>query len=117
MPACLKYSKINSCFPLVLLVPDYEYEMRVGTATVNVIVSYICICSRILQEFDTAIILNQRSIKKIEIAIKPVVCYYKFLKISIRNFPNSDISWLKIGVKTVIIATQSAGFDLLLPEF
>ncbi len=51
--------------------PSYGPEMRGGTANVTVIVSDTRISSPILQEFDTAIILNQQSMDKFEKAVKP----------------------------------------------
>jgi 2-oxoglutarate ferredoxin oxidoreductase subunit gamma len=51
--------------------PSYGPEMRGGTANVTVIVSDERISSPILQEFDTAIILNQQSLDKFEKNVKP----------------------------------------------
>jgi len=51
--------------------PSYGPEMRGGTANVTVIVSDSRISSPILQEFDTAIILNQQSMDKFEKMVKP----------------------------------------------
>jgi 2-oxoglutarate ferredoxin oxidoreductase subunit gamma len=51
--------------------PSYGPEMRGGTANVTVIVSDGRISSPILQEFDTAIILNQQSMDKFEHSVKP----------------------------------------------
>ncbi|MGD9977967.1 MAG: 2-oxoacid:acceptor oxidoreductase family protein [Bacteroidales bacterium] len=51
--------------------PSYGPEMRGGTANVTVILSDTRISSPILQEFDTAIILNQQSLDKFEKMIKP----------------------------------------------
>lgn len=51
--------------------PSYGPEMRGGTANVTVILSDSRISSPILQEFDTAIILNQQSLDKFEISVKP----------------------------------------------
>ncbi|MFP4557266.1 MAG: 2-oxoacid:acceptor oxidoreductase family protein [Bacteroidales bacterium] len=51
--------------------PSYGPEMRGGTANVTVIVSDNRISSPILQEFDTAIILNQQSLDKFEESVKP----------------------------------------------
>jgi 2-oxoglutarate ferredoxin oxidoreductase subunit gamma len=45
--------------------------MRCGTANVTVIISDERISSPILNEFDTAIILNQQSMDKFESTIKP----------------------------------------------
>lgn len=51
--------------------PSYGPEMRGGTANVTVILSDSRISSPILQEFDTAIILNQQSLDKFEVSVKP----------------------------------------------
>lgn len=51
--------------------PSYGPEMRGGTANVTVILSDSRISSPILQEYDTAIILNQQSMDKFEHNVKP----------------------------------------------
>jgi len=51
--------------------PSYGPEMRGGTANVCVIISDERISSPILNQFDTAIILNQQSMDKFEEAVKP----------------------------------------------
>ncbi|HEX2935772.1 MAG TPA: 2-oxoacid:acceptor oxidoreductase family protein [Bacteroidales bacterium] len=51
--------------------PSYGPEMRGGTANVTVIISDERISSPILNEFDSAIILNQQSLDKFESLIKP----------------------------------------------
>ncbi len=51
--------------------PSYGPEMRGGTANVAVILSDDRISSPILNEFDTAIILNQQSMDKFESMVKP----------------------------------------------
>ncbi len=51
--------------------PSYGPEMRGGTANVTVIFSTERINSPILNEFDTAIVLNQQSLDKFESLIKP----------------------------------------------
>ncbi len=55
----------------VAWMPSYGPEMRGGTANVTVILSDMRISSPILQEFDTAIILNQQSMDKFEKMLKP----------------------------------------------
>jgi 2-oxoglutarate ferredoxin oxidoreductase subunit gamma len=50
--------------------PSYGPEMRGGTANVTVILSDERISSPILNEFDTAIILNQQSLDKFEPLVK-----------------------------------------------
>lgn len=51
--------------------PSYGPEMRGGTANVIVIISDERISSPVLNEFDTAVILNQQSMDKFEATIKP----------------------------------------------
>jgi 2-oxoglutarate ferredoxin oxidoreductase subunit gamma len=51
--------------------PSYGPEMRGGTANVTVIISDDRISSPILNEFDSAIILNQQALDKFEPRIKP----------------------------------------------
>ncbi|MCX7862970.1 MAG: 2-oxoacid:acceptor oxidoreductase family protein [Bacteroidales bacterium] len=51
--------------------PSYGPEMRGGTANVTVILSTERISSPIVNEYDTAIILNQPSLDKFENTVKP----------------------------------------------
>ena len=51
--------------------PSYGPEMRGGTANVAVILSDDRISSPILNEFDTAIVLNQPSMDKFQSMVKP----------------------------------------------
>jgi 2-oxoglutarate ferredoxin oxidoreductase subunit gamma len=51
--------------------PSYGPEMRGGTANVIVIISDDRISSPILNEFDTAVVLNQQSMDKFENMVKP----------------------------------------------
>jgi 2-oxoglutarate ferredoxin oxidoreductase subunit gamma len=55
----------------VTWMPSYGPEMRGGTANVTVIISDDRISSPIINEFDTAIILNQQSMDKFENTVKP----------------------------------------------
>lgn len=55
----------------VAWMPSYGPEMRGGTANVTVILSDNKISSPILNQFDTAIILNQQSMDKFENTVKP----------------------------------------------
>lgn len=55
----------------VCWMPSYGPEMRGGTANVSVIISDERISSPIINEFDTAIILNQQSLDKFENSVKP----------------------------------------------
>ena len=51
--------------------PSYGPEMRGGTSNVTVILGDERISSPVLNEFDTAIILNQPSLDKFENSVKP----------------------------------------------
>jgi 2-oxoglutarate ferredoxin oxidoreductase subunit gamma len=51
--------------------PSYGPEMRGGTANVTVILSDERISSPIINEYDTAIVLNQQSLDKFESMVKP----------------------------------------------
>jgi 2-oxoglutarate ferredoxin oxidoreductase subunit gamma len=51
--------------------PSYGPEMRGGTANVTVILSDERISSPVLNQYDTAIILNQQSMDKFENSVKP----------------------------------------------
>ncbi|MCL2246521.1 MAG: 2-oxoacid:acceptor oxidoreductase family protein [Lentimicrobiaceae bacterium] len=51
--------------------PSYGPEMRGGTSNVTVIISDERISSPCLNQFDTAIILNQQSMDKFESSVKP----------------------------------------------
>ena len=66
----LAYSGVMQDFEVTWL-PSYGPEMRGGTANVTVIVSDKPISSPTLNEFDTAIILNQQSMDKFESQVKP----------------------------------------------
>lgn len=50
--------------------PSYGPEMRGGTANVTVIISDERVSSPVLNEYDTAILLNQQSIDKFEYKVK-----------------------------------------------
>ena len=53
--------------------PSYGPEMRGGTANVTVILSDERISSPILNQYDTAILLNQQSLDKFEKSLNPAV--------------------------------------------
>ncbi|NQU67359.1 MAG: 2-oxoacid:acceptor oxidoreductase family protein [Candidatus Marinimicrobia bacterium] len=55
----------------VVWMPSYGPEMRGGTANCTVILSDKKVSSPIINQFDTAIILNQPSMDKFESAVKP----------------------------------------------
>ena len=55
----------------VVWMPSYGPEMRGGTANCIVVVSDDRVSSPIINQFDTAIILNQPSMDKFESAVKP----------------------------------------------
>lgn len=52
-------------------IPSYGPEQRGGTANVTVIISNEKITSPILNQYDTAVVLNQPSLEKFEPMIKP----------------------------------------------
>ena len=54
--------------------PSYGPEQRGGTANVTVIISDEKIASPILNQYDTAIVLNQPSLEKFEPMVKPGGC-------------------------------------------
>ncbi|MFH0893133.1 MAG: 2-oxoacid:acceptor oxidoreductase family protein [Bacteroidota bacterium] len=60
----------------VIWFPSYGPEMRGGTANVTVIISDEPISSPVLNQFDTAIILNQQSMDKFEKSVKPGGCLF-----------------------------------------
>lgn len=70
MGKILAYSGIMQDFNVTWM-PAYGPEMRGGTANVTVIVSDAPVSSPIVQEYDTAIILNQQSMDKFEQSVKP----------------------------------------------
>lgn len=55
----------------VTWMPAYGPEQRGGTANVTVILSDKSISSPIVNEYDTAVILNQQSLDKFESRVKP----------------------------------------------
>ncbi len=69
MGKILAYSGIMQNFNVTWM-PAYGPEMRGGTANVTVIVSDVPVSSPIVQEYDTAIILNQQSMDKFENSVK-----------------------------------------------
>ncbi len=80
----------------VAWMPSYGPEMRGGTANVTVIISDSRISSPILQEFDTAIILNQQSMDKFESMVKPGGVLIYDPNGIIRHPERKDISIYKI---------------------
>lgn len=52
-------------------IPSYGPEMRGGTANVTVVISDDRISSPIVNNYDTAILLNQQSLDKFEQSVKP----------------------------------------------
>jgi 2-oxoglutarate ferredoxin oxidoreductase subunit gamma len=55
----------------VTWMPAYGPEQRGGTANVTVILSDAPISSPVLDQFDTAVVLNQQSLDKFESKVKP----------------------------------------------
>jgi len=70
MGKILAYSGIMQNMEVTWM-PSYGPEMRGGTANVTVIISDQAISSPVLNQFDTAVILNQQSMDKFEKLIKP----------------------------------------------
>jgi 2-oxoglutarate ferredoxin oxidoreductase subunit gamma len=70
MGKILAYSAIMQNME-VSWMPSYGPEMRGGTANVTVILSDERVSSPILHMFDSAIILNQQSMDKFELNVKP----------------------------------------------
>lgn len=69
MGKILAYSGIMQNFEVTWM-PSYGPEMRGGTANVIVILSDKKISSPIVEQFDTAIVLNQPSLDKFENSVK-----------------------------------------------
>ena len=70
MGKILAYSAIMQGME-VSWMPSYGPEMRGGTANVTVILSDNPVSSPVLNQYDTAIILNQQSMDKFEPMVKP----------------------------------------------
>jgi len=70
MGKILSYSGIMEDLE-VSWMPSYGPEMRGGTCNVTVILSDERISSPLLNEYDTAILLNQQSLDKFEPMVKP----------------------------------------------
>jgi len=70
MGKILAYSGIMQDMEVTWM-PSYGPEMRGGTANVTVVLSDKRISSPIVQQYDTAIILNQQSLDKFQAAVKP----------------------------------------------
>lgn len=70
MGKILAYSAIMQDMEVTWM-PSYGPEMRGGTANVSVIISDKKIGSPIVTKYDTAIILNQQSMDKFEMSVKP----------------------------------------------
>ena len=88
--------------------PSYGPEMRGGTANVIVILSDNRISSPILQEFDTAIILNQQSLDKFESSVKPGGILLYDPNGIVRHPKRKDIKIFKIAATEEAIKLQNA---------
>lgn len=84
--------------------PSYGPEQRGGTANVTVILSDAPISSPIVNEFDIAIILNQPSLEKFEVQVKPGGILIYDPNGIVREPQRKDISIYK--VKAVDTATE-----------
>jgi 2-oxoglutarate ferredoxin oxidoreductase subunit gamma len=70
MGKILAYSGIMQDLEVTWM-PSYGPEMRGGTANVTVVLSSNRVSSPIVQNYDTAIVLNQQSLDKFQHAVKP----------------------------------------------
>lgn len=93
--------------------PSYGPEQRGGTANVTVIVSDKRISSPVLNTFDTAIILNQPSMDKFEVMVKPggILIYDSY---GIHKPPTrKDIYVYKIDAMDAASETDKRGFNMI----
>jgi 2-oxoglutarate ferredoxin oxidoreductase subunit gamma len=94
--------------------PSYGPEMRGGTANVTVIVSDKRISSPVLQEYDTAIILNQQSIDKFESTVKPGGTLFYDPNGIVRPPSRKDINIYKIeGTKAGVAMGNPKVFNMI----
>ncbi len=95
--------------------PSYGPEMRGGTANVAVILSDERISSPILNEFDTAIILNQQSMDKFESSVKPGGLLLYDPNGIIRHPSRTDITIAKIeGAKEASNLKNKKTFNMVI---
>lgn len=89
----------------VTWMPSYGPEQRGGTANVTVVISDSEISSPILDNYDTAVILNQQSLDKFEKAVKPggLLIYDPY---SIKHRPT------RTDIKIVEVPAMEAVFQL-----
>ena len=94
--------------------PAYGPEQRGGTANVTVIISDSQISSPILNQYDTAIVLNQPSLEKFEPMVKPggTLIYDSY---GIYNRPErTDINVYRIdAMDTAIEMENSKAFNMI----
>lgn len=88
--------------------PSYGPEMRGGTANVTVILSDGRISSPVIQEFDTAIILNQQSMDKFEARVKPGGVLLYDPNGIIRHPQRKDIKVFKVDATDTAAAMNNA---------
>lgn len=94
--------------------PSYGPEMRGGTANVTVIVSDTRISSPILQQYDTAIILNQQSMDKFEKSVKPGGTLLYDPNGVIKAPTRTDINIYKVeGTKTAVEMGNPKVFNMI----
>jgi 2-oxoglutarate ferredoxin oxidoreductase subunit gamma len=94
--------------------PSYGPEMRGGTANVTVIISDNRISSPVLNEYDTAIILNQQSLDKFEKTVKPGGMLLYDPNGIIRQPTRKDISIYKVeGTKTAVEMGNPKVFNMI----
>ena len=94
--------------------PSYGPEMRGGTANVSVIISDERISSPIINQFDTAIILNQQSLDKFESAVKPGG-YLIYDPNGITHEPTRTAKAQELGISKVFNMVVLGGFLKLKP--
>jgi 2-oxoglutarate ferredoxin oxidoreductase subunit gamma len=88
--------------------PSYGPEQRGGTANVTVILSDERISSPVLNEYDTAIVLNQPSLEKFEKRVKPGGTLI-FDGNGFRKFPTrTDINIYRINATEYAYANNAA---------
>lgn len=99
----------------VTWMPAYGPEQRGGTANVTVIVSDKSISSPIVDQYDTAVILNQQSLDKFESKVKPggVLIYDPY---GIHRAPTrTDITVIPVDATDAAIAMgNSKTYNMLL---
>jgi 2-oxoglutarate ferredoxin oxidoreductase subunit gamma len=93
--------------------PSYGPEMRGGTANVTVILSDEPVSSPVLNQYDTAIVLNQQSLNKFEPMVKPGgILLYDNNGIS-RHPQRTDINIYCVEAAAEAAKTDSRVFNMI----